>query len=110
LPADAELPPLAPDDSHGHDYLPPFPALPAFSRTFSPWYRTPLPPYGSGGRNARSLAAVWPILSLSAPVRMRIVPLLSPGISTLRGGGMGKLIGCENPRAMFRILPLTSAR
>src|SRR5205814_10258526 len=97
LVADAKLAALATLNLAAHDYLPPFAALPAFSRTFSPWHRTPLPPYGSGGRNPRIFAAVWPIFSLSAPVRMMMVPLLSPGISTLLPSGLGKSTGREKP-------------
>ena len=55
---DTELAALPTNETASHDYFPPFAALPAFSRTFSPWKRTPLPPYGSGGRNPRILAAV----------------------------------------------------
>ena len=58
-----------------------------------PWYRTPLPPYGSGGRNERILAAVCPIFSLSDPVRIRIVPFESPGISHLMPCGSGNAMG-----------------
>src|SRR5262245_2141026 len=38
-----------------HSYF--APVLPALRRTCSPWYRMPLPLYGSGGRTCRSSAA-----------------------------------------------------
>src|SRR5262245_59040894 len=41
--------------------------LPALRRTFSPWYRMPLPLYGSGGRTLRISAATCPTNSLSTP-------------------------------------------
>src|SRR5262249_53006969 len=42
-------------------------ALPALRRMCSPSYFTPLPLYGSGGRNPRISAAAWPTDHLSAP-------------------------------------------
>src|SRR5271154_4294447 len=47
-------------------YFAPAPAvLPAFLRSTSPVYRTPLFLYGSGGRNERMLAATCPTICLS---------------------------------------------
>ena len=45
-----------------HDAAPA--ALPALRRMYSPSYLTPLPLYGSGGRNARMSAATWPTSAL----------------------------------------------
>src|ERR1700716_3246663 len=43
----------------------PAPVLPAFFRSTSPVYRTPLFLYGSGLRKARMFAATWPTICLS---------------------------------------------
>src|SRR5262249_31516972 len=43
------------------------PAFPALRRMTSPWYRTPLPLYGSGGRILRMFAATSPTSCLSMP-------------------------------------------
>src|SRR5262249_32362696 len=53
-----------------HRYLPfpPLAVLPALRRTCSPWYRIPLPLYGSGFFTARISAACCPTSSLSMPV------------------------------------------
>src|ERR1041384_8386133 len=44
--------------------------LPSLRKMYSPAYFTPLPLYGSGGRNARISAATWPTFCLSIPVIM----------------------------------------
>src|SRR5688572_28257886 len=54
VPAVTQLLPSLRPANLGH-YLPP--ALPAFRRTCSPWYLTPLPLYGSGFRSWRISAA-----------------------------------------------------
>src|SRR5258705_10813852 len=68
--------------------------LPALRRTCSPWYRTPLPLYGSGGRTARSSAATCPTSSLSMPSTLTTV-LLSTEILTPLGAWY--FTGCEYP-------------
>src|SRR3954452_18153685 len=42
--------------------------LPSLRKMYSPAYFTPLPLYGSGGRNARISAATWPTFCLAIPV------------------------------------------
>src|SRR5262249_7748947 len=42
--------------------------LPTFRRTYSPWYRMPLPLYGSGGLTLRTSAAIWPTCCLFTPL------------------------------------------
>src|SRR5262245_27580765 len=67
-------------------------ALPALRRMYSPSYLTPLPLYGSGGRNPRISAADWPTCHLSGPA-----PVTRDGFSTLivmPVGGSNR-IGCE---------------
>src|SRR5690348_11517056 len=54
----------APLEQFGGHFLP---AFPAFRRMASPWYRTPLPLYGSGGRIFLMFAATSPTCCLSIP-------------------------------------------
>src|SRR3954451_21592815 len=66
-------------------YLPVFPTL---RFTTSPWYRTPLPLYGSGLRILRILAATSPTCCLSIPATRRRV-----GVSTVKVMPSGALTG-----------------
>src|SRR5580692_9022179 len=68
-------------------YLPAFPTL---RRICSPWYRTPLPLYGSGLRSLRMLAATSPTCCLSIPsttnrvgVAERELQVLAPGLDAV---------------------------
>lgn len=61
------------------------PALPTFLLTFSSSYLIPFPLYGSGGRIARIVAAIWPTVSLFMPDIVRLV-LFSTLIEMLFGG------------------------
>src|SRR5439155_12288066 len=70
-----------------HAYLPVFPAL---RRMTSPWYRTPLPLYGSGLRSLRMLAATSPTFCLSMPstenrVGASTLKVMPSGASTVIG-------------------------
>src|SRR5436309_5410501 len=69
-PAQPVVPPLSEFMLFVHCYLPlaPLAVLPAFRRTCSPWYRMPLPLYGSGFFTARISAACCPTTSLSIPL------------------------------------------
>src|SRR3954451_16118266 len=92
------------DDAAGAHFLP---ALPALRRIASPWYRTPLPLYGSGLRSLRMLAATSPTFCLSMPSTTKRV-----GTSTRKvmpSGGVTSS-GCEKPRANSRSLPLAVTR
>src|SRR5439155_27134214 len=94
----------APLEQCGSHFLPAFPAL---RRITSPWYFTPLPLYGSGGRIFRMFAATSPTCCLSMPSTLNRV-----GRSTLNlmpGGGVTRT-GCENPSANSRSLPLAVTR
>src|SRR5690606_35171183 len=92
------------DDPRG-GYLPP--ALPALRRITSPWYLTPLPLYGSGGRSDRISAATWPTISLSEPSTVIAVGALA--VSLIPGGAL-YWIGCENPSASCNPYGRVSAR
>src|SRR4029453_9410867 len=72
------------------------PAFPALRRMTSPWYFTPLPLYGSGGRILRMFAATSPTSCLSMPATVNCV-----GRSTVNvmPSGADTLTGCEKPRA-----------
>src|SRR6266550_4310306 len=72
--------------------LAPLPALPGLRRIFSPRYITPLPLYGSGGRNPRISAAAWPTSSIEIPLTENLVGSWT-SIDTPFGGL--KRIGCE---------------
>ena len=57
--------------------------LPALRRIVSSEYLTPLPLYGSGGRNERISAAICPICCLSAP--LMLITFFSTAIVTPAG-------------------------
>src|SRR5689334_7227745 len=90
--------------SASHDYLPAFPTL---RRICSPWYRTPLPLYGSGLRSLRICAATSPTCCLSMPSTTNLV-----GASTRKvmpsGGVM--VTGWLKPSENSRLLPLACTR
>src|ERR1039457_3877795 len=65
-----------------------FPAFPTLRRICSPWYRTPLPLYGSGLRSLRMLAATSPTCCLSIPSTTNLV-----GVSTRNEIPSGALTG-----------------
>ena len=69
--------------------------LPAFRRTCSPLYKTPLPLYGSGGLNERILDAINPTSSLLIPATFMFV-LASTVTSTSFGNG--RIIGWLKPK------------
>src|SRR5580765_1463858 len=87
-----------------HDYF--APVLPALRRTCSPWYRMPLPLYGSGGRMLRSSAATWPTISLSAP---SIFTTVLFSTANLIPAGALYCTGWEKPRLNWRPKGLVSA-
>ena len=89
-------------DCQRHGYLPAFPAL---RRMTSPWYRTPLPLYGSGLRSLRMLAATSPTCCLSMPETENRV-----GASTAKVMPSGALTrtGWLKPSANSRSLPLAT--
>src|SRR6185437_703870 len=90
--------------SASHDYLPAFPTL---RRICSPWYRTPLPLYGSGLRSLRICAATSPTCCLSMPSTTNLV-----GASTRKVMPSGGLTttGWLNPSENSRSLPLVWTR
>src|SRR6266536_4585551 len=92
------------DDARRSHHLPVFPAL---RRTTSPWYRTPLPLYGSGRRSRRMFAATSPTFCLSMPSTENRV-----GFSTrdVIPSGADTRTGCEKPRANSSSLPLACTR
>src|SRR6187431_432132 len=67
----------------------------------------PLPLYGSGGRIARTSAAIWPTTWRSAPLMMISVCV---GHSTLMPAGMSFTTGCENPTCRLSLVPWAWAR
>src|ERR1700734_1318278 len=111
LPADPCVPPrprggatLGPGLRDSHCYLPAFPTL---RRTCSPWYRMPLPLYGSGLRSFRMLAAISPTCCLSIPSTTSRV-----GVSTrnvIPSGGV-TVTGWLKPRANSRFDPRACTR
>src|SRR4051812_46089274 len=78
------------------------PVFPTLRLTTSPWYRTPLPLYGSGFRILRILAATSPTCCLSMPVTRRRV-----GVSTAKVIPSGAFTGTGwlKPRANSRSEP-----
>src|SRR3954452_3142135 len=78
------------------------PVFPTLRLTTSPWYRTPLPLYGSGLRILRILAATSPTCCLSIPVTRRRV-----GDSTAKVIPSGAFTGTGwlKPRANSRSEP-----
>src|SRR5262249_10840046 len=92
------------EDARRCHHLPVFPAL---RRTAPPWYRTPLPLYGSGVRSLRVFAAPPPTFCLSMPSTENRV-----GVSTLNAmpSGASTTTGCEKPRANSRLLPRAATR
>src|SRR5215218_8580982 len=78
------------------------PVFPTLRLTTSPWYRTPLPLYGSGLRILRILAATSPTCCLSIPVTRRRV-----GDSTAKEIPSGAFTGTGwlKPRANSRSEP-----
>src|SRR5215475_11612239 len=91
-------------EQRGRHFLP---AFPAFLRMTSPWYRTPLPLYGSGGRILRMFAATSPTCCLLTPSTLKMV-----GRSTRKviPSGAGTSTGCEKPSANSRSVPLAVTR
>src|SRR5574337_518861 len=79
----------------------------SFSTTRSSAYRMPLPLYGSGGRTARTSAAIWPTLWRSAPL---ITISVGVGHSTLIPAGISMTTGCENPICRLSLAPCACAR
>ena len=88
--------------SHGH--LPVFPAL---RRMTSPWYRTPLPLYGSGLRSLRMFAETSPTSCLSMPATLKRV-----GASTVKvmPSGAGTGTAWLKPSANSRSRPFAVTR
>src|SRR4029453_10022944 len=86
-------------EQRGGHFLPAFPAL---RRITSPWYLTPLPLYGSGGRIFRMFAATSPTCCLSIPLTWNRV-----GRSTVNvmPSGAVTTTGCEKPSANSRSVP-----
>src|SRR5207302_5082952 len=92
-PAQPEMPYVPRRASFASDHFAPAPAfLPTLRRTTSSAYLIPLPLYGSGLRNIRSVAAVCPSSALSAP---RSVISVCLSISAVMPSGSGKITGCE---------------
>src|SRR5437773_4171837 len=67
----------------------------------------PLPLYGSGGRIARTSAAIWPTTWRSDPLMTISVCV---GHSTLMPAGMSLATGCEKPICKFSLEPAAWAR
>src|SRR4029453_2100426 len=67
----------------------------------------PLPLYGSGGRTARTSAAVWPTCCLSMPFTSTSVWL---GTSNVIPAGGSTTTGCEKPTCSSSACPRSAAR
>src|SRR4051795_8133026 len=83
------------------------PVFPTLRLTTSPWYRTPLPLYGSGLRILRILAETSPTCCLSMPLTRRRV-----GASTVKEipSGAFTTTGWLKPRANSRSAPRACTR
>src|ERR1700744_3510087 len=67
----------------------------------------PLPLYGSGGRMARTSAAIWPTTWRSEPL---ITISVCVGHATVMPAGMSLTTGCEKPICRFSLAPAAWAR